>query len=87
TDAVNFGQLKTTNNNVNNAQASANSAQTSANNAQTTPTNAQTTATTALTEANNGFNIKAGSSTVDNVKLGETLGFNNKDSNLVVTNN
>ncbi len=87
TDAVNFGQLKTTNNNVNNAQASANSAQTSANNAQTTATNAQTTATTALTEANKGFNIKAGSSTVDNVKLGETVGFTNTDSNLVVTNN
>ncbi|MFP3455519.1 YadA-like family protein [Psychrobacter sp. SIMBA_152] len=87
TDAVNFGQLKTTNNNVNNAQASANSAQTSANNAQTTATNAQTTATTALTEANKGFNIKAGSSTVDNVKLGETFGFTNTDSNLVVTNN
>ncbi|MFT7329756.1 MAG: hypothetical protein ACI9ST_001355, partial [Psychrobacter glaciei] len=93
-DAVNFGQLETTNTNVSNAQASANSAQTSANNAQTTATNAQTaagnaqtTATTALTEANKGFNIKAGSSAIDNVKLGETVGFTNTDSNLVVTNN
>ncbi|MGP5437454.1 ESPR-type extended signal peptide-containing protein, partial [Psychrobacter alimentarius] len=34
-----------------------------------------------------GFNIKAGSSAVDNVKLGETVGFTNTDNNLVITNN
>ncbi|HFX6520235.1 TPA: hypothetical protein ACIFEI_003975, partial [Acinetobacter nosocomialis] len=51
-DAVNFGQLTTTNNNVTTAQNAANAAQTSAN-------AAQTTANSALTEAQKGLNFRA----------------------------
>ena len=51
-----------------------------------TTTNA-TNIATVQAQANQGFNIKAGSSAVDNVKLGETVAFTNTDNNLVVTNN
>ncbi|MBP2281030.1 autotransporter adhesin [Psychrobacter sp. PL19] len=36
--------------------------------------------------ADQGFNIKGGSSTVDNVELGQTVNFTNTDGNLVTTN-
>ncbi|MEC5210574.1 autotransporter adhesin [Psychrobacter sp. PL15] len=36
--------------------------------------------------ANKGFNIKGGSSTADNVQLGDTVNFTNTDGNLVATN-
>ncbi|RLZ08917.1 hypothetical protein EAH57_07800 [Acinetobacter sp. 2JN-4] len=85
-DAVNFGQLTTTNNNVtaaqntantaltnaNNAQTSANTALTNANNAQTSANAAQSTADTALTEAQKGINFGDGT-TNNNYALGETI--------------
>ncbi|MDR7017696.1 ESPR-type extended signal peptide-containing protein, partial [Acinetobacter sp. 3657] len=85
-DAVNFGQLTTTNNNVtaaqntantaltnaNNAQTSANTAQTTANTALTNASNAQSTADTALTEAQKGINFGDGT-TNNNYALGETI--------------
>ncbi|MHC3094921.1 ESPR-type extended signal peptide-containing protein, partial [Acinetobacter nosocomialis] len=65
-DAVNFGQLTTTNNNVTTAQNAANAAQTSAN-------AAQTTANSALTEAQKGLNFRANAGATDKVSLGETV--------------
>ncbi|WP_272870345.1 ESPR-type extended signal peptide-containing protein, partial [Acinetobacter junii] len=65
-DAVNFGQLTTTNNNVTTAQNAANAAQTSAN-------AAQTTANSALTEAQKGLNFRANAGATDKVSLGETI--------------
>ncbi|WP_061526906.1 ESPR-type extended signal peptide-containing protein, partial [Acinetobacter venetianus] len=65
-DAVNFGQLTTTNNNVTTAQNAANAAQTSAN-------AAQTTANSALTEAQKGLNFRANAGAADKVSLGETV--------------
>ncbi|WP_283202165.1 beta strand repeat-containing protein, partial [Acinetobacter venetianus] len=67
-DAVNFGQLTTTNNNVTTAQNAANAAQTSAN-------AAQTTANSALTEAQKGLNFRANTGATDKVSLGETVTF------------
>ena len=52
TDAVNFGQLTTTNNNVTTAQNAANAAQTTANTANTTANTAVTNAAAAQTTAN-----------------------------------
>ncbi|MEB6678113.1 hypothetical protein MXL88_14700, partial [Acinetobacter haemolyticus] len=64
-DAVNFGQLTTTNNNVTAAQNTANTALTNAS-------NAQSTADTALTEAQKGINFGDGT-TNNNYALGETI--------------
>ncbi|ENV50503.1 hypothetical protein F953_02087, partial [Acinetobacter junii CIP 107470 = MTCC 11364] len=58
-DAVNFGQLTTTNNNVTTAQNAANAA--------------QTTADSALTEAQKGLNFRANAGATDKVSLGETV--------------
>ncbi|WP_264753773.1 ESPR-type extended signal peptide-containing protein, partial [Acinetobacter venetianus] len=65
-DAVNFGQLTTTNNNVTTAQNAANAAQTTAN--------------SALTEAQKGINFGDGS-TSNNYALGETINVKG-DSNI-----
>ncbi|UIP25047.1 YadA-like family protein [Acinetobacter towneri] len=72
-DAVNGGQLFTTNNNVTTAQNTANSALTNANNAQTSANTAQSTANTALTEAQKGLNFRANAGASDKVGLGETV--------------
>ncbi|WP_445116946.1 ESPR-type extended signal peptide-containing protein [Acinetobacter sp. WZC-1] len=88
-DAVNGGQLNTTNQNVTTAQNAANAAQTTANTAGTKADAAQTTANTAVTNAatadgkavaaqataDKGLNFSANGGTADNVKLGETVNF------------
>uniref|UniRef100_UPI003F55BEF2 ESPR-type extended signal peptide-containing protein n=1 Tax=Acinetobacter haemolyticus TaxID=29430 RepID=UPI003F55BEF2 len=93
-DAVNFGQLTTTNDNVtaaqntantaltnaNNAQTTADTALTNANNAQTSANAAQSTANTALTEAQKGINFGDGS-TDNNFALGDTINVTG-DSNI-----
>lgn len=56
------------------------------NTTNTNVTAAQTTANAAQTTANLGFNIKGGTSTADNVQLGQTVNFTSSNGNLIATN-
>ncbi|AMW77475.1 hypothetical protein AMD27_00165 [Acinetobacter sp. TGL-Y2] len=91
-EAVNGGQLFTTNTNVSTAQTTANNAlanaatadgkavaaQNTANTANTTANTANTTANSALTEAQKGLNFTVnGTAPADKVGLGETVNFAN----------